>query len=90
MLEKSPPKERCFIPCTNRHKRTTRPFRHLQDEPEEFHETLRQIPMRWRSSLSGIMSSMESIGPIAPGGGLGQHGAPTGDGGSEDERKVGQ
>lgn len=31
-----------------------------QEQPEEFHESLRQIPMRWRSSLSSIMTSMAS------------------------------
>lgn len=34
----------------------------VQEQPEEFHESLRQIPMRWRSSLSSIMTSMASNG----------------------------
>lgn len=51
-------------------------FFRLQERPEEFHESLRQIPMRWRSSLSCIMTSMAS------GGGLDEHGGATGGGGN--------
>lgn len=40
-----------------------------QEQPEEFHESLRQIPMRWRSSLSSIMTSMASNGGIDEQGG---------------------
>ncbi|CAM9516265.1 unnamed protein product, partial [Discosporangium mesarthrocarpum] len=32
----------------------------FEEQPAEFQESLRQIPMRWRSSLSSIMNSMAS------------------------------
>ena len=74
----------------------------MQEQPEEFHESLRQIPMRWRSSLSSIMTSMASNGGfdeqgLANGGGEGGGGSGTvdmdvaGDGkgtGPGGERKV--
>jgi len=44
----------------------------FQERPEEFHERLRQIPMRWRSSLSSLMASMAS------GGSLDEHGRGAG------------
>lgn len=48
----------------------------LQEQPEEFHESLRQIPMRWRSSLSSIMTSMASNG------GFDEQGAANDEGGT--------
>ena len=40
-----------------------------QEQPEEFHESLKQIPMRWRSSLSSIMTTMASNGALDDNGG---------------------
>lgn len=50
----------------------------MQDRPEEFHESLKQIPMRWRSSLSSIMNSIASNGAFEDNGGQGNS---TGEGG---------
>lgn len=62
-----------------------------QEQPEEFHESLRQIPMRWRSSLSSIMTSMASNGGFdeqgAANGGGGEGG--TGSGGGAVDMDVG-
>ncbi|CAM9440640.1 unnamed protein product, partial [Laminaria digitata] len=56
----------------------------FEEQPEEFHESLRQIPMRWRSSLSSIMTSMASNGGFDEQGaanGGGEGGTGTGGGG---------
>lgn len=58
----------------------------MQDRPEEFHESLKQIPMRWRSSLSSIMNSIASNGAFDDSGGQG-NGA--GDGGNVDMEVTG-
>lgn len=61
-----------------------------QEQPEEFHESLRQIPMRWRSSLSSIMTSMASNGGGDEVGGGQGGGAADGMGVGSDGKRVGE